>query len=132
MHTACSTSKRPSGMSLRQFLNFSLEFCEYLTMHHNIEEHRVFPLLAEKMPIFRNEETMKNHHKKIHAGLEKLEKYVKECRNGEKEYRASEMCQIMDDFNDVLWEHLDEEVIQLGAENMRLFWTPEEMNRLRF
>jgi hemerythrin-like domain-containing protein len=132
MHNACQNSKRPSGMSLRQFLNYSLEFCEYLTMHHDIEEQRVFPLLAEKMPIFRHNEDMKNHHKQIHSGLTKLEKYVQECREGEREYRAAEMCKIMDDFNDVLWTHLDEEVVQLGAENMRKFWTLEEMNRFRF
>ena len=37
---------------------------------------------------------------------------------------------VLDSFGGVLWQHLDEEVEQLGAENMRRFWTLEEMGRM--
>lgn len=101
-------------------------------MHHNIEEQHIFPILAQRMAIFRNNETMKNHHIQIHKGMDQLEAYATQCKNGEIEYRASEMCKIMDGFNDVLWTHLDEEVKQLGAENMRKYWSLTEMNNFRF
>ncbi|KAJ3571857.1 hypothetical protein NP233_g3478 [Leucocoprinus birnbaumii] len=132
MHTACRTSKRPHGMSLRQFLAFSLDFCAMLNMHHGIEERHIFPNLARRMPAFRNNDLMKTQHKEIHAGLDKLQKWLEECKTGEREFRASEMLDIMDSFNDVLWKHLDEEVVQLGAENMRKYWTIEEIDRLGF
>ena len=41
-----------------------------------------------------------------------------------------EMKEIMDSFGEVLWQHLDDEVEQLGAENMRKYWTINEMRRM--
>lgn len=101
-------------------------------MHHNIEEKYVFPALARRMTVFNTNELMKSQHKEIHVGLNKLQKWLEECKTGEREYRADEMKEIMDGFGDVLWEHLDEEVVQLGAENMRKFWTMEEVDRMGF
>jgi len=132
LHDACTQNKRPGNLSIRQFLLSGLNFCSVLTLHHDIEEAHVFPRLAQKMPIFRANERMKNHHKQIHSGLVTFEKYLNECRNGEKELRLNEMKEVMDSFGDVLWEHLDEEVQQLGAENMRKFWTLDEVKTLIF
>ena len=73
---------------------------------------------------------MLTHHKRIHEGLEKLEDYVKNCRTGEKDLRMDEMKILMDGFGDVLWEHLDAEVKELGAENMQKYWTLQEMKRM--
>jgi hypothetical protein len=36
----------------------------------------------------------------------------------------------MEGFGKVLWQHLDEEVQTLKAENMRQYWSVEEMRRL--
>ncbi|CAG9941990.1 unnamed protein product [Clonostachys rosea f. rosea IK726] len=36
----------------------------------------------------------------------------------------------METWGDVLWAHLDDEVKTLGAENMRKYWTLEEMRRM--
>jgi hemerythrin-like domain-containing protein len=132
MQEACDQNRRPAGMSIRQFLQSGLSFCSTLTLHHDIEEARVFPRLGQKMPIFRENERMKNHHKQIHAGLVKLEDYLHTCRSGEKELRLSELKEVMNSFGDVLWTHLDEEVEQLKAENMRKFWTRAEMKNLNF
>ena len=41
-----------------------------------------------------------------------------------------EMRVVMEGFGDVLWQHLDDEVRQLGAEHMRKFWTMDEMRRM--
>lgn len=69
-------------------------------------------------------------HKQIHKGLDKLTEYLEQCSTGERELRLSEMKEIMDGFGKVLWQHLDDEVKELGAENMRKYWTKEEMARL--
>jgi hemerythrin-like domain-containing protein len=99
-------------------------------MHHDIEEAHFFPHLGRKMPIFRNTQLMKEQHKEIHAGLERFQAYLEKCRDGEREYRAPELKDIMDSYGDVLWTHLDLEVKQLGAENMRKFWTLQDMDRM--
>ena len=99
-------------------------------MHHTIEEQHIFPVLARKMPKFRKELHLLTQHKQIHAGLDMFEEYIEKCKSGEKELRLEEMKGIMDTFGEVLWQHLDDEVEQLGAENMRKFWSVAEMRRM--
>ena len=82
------------------------------------------------MPAFRKELELLAQHKEIHQGLEKFQEYLENCQSGEKELRLGEMKRLMDQFGDVLWRHLDEEVKELGAENMRKYWTLEEMRTL--
>ncbi|OAL54408.1 hypothetical protein IQ07DRAFT_500502 [Pyrenochaeta sp. DS3sAY3a] len=130
LYGACESQKRPKGMSIRQFLSLGQQFCHHLTMHHGIEEQHFFPLLARKMPAFRKELELLTQHKQIHKGLDKLEKYLEECSNGERELRLEELKVILDGFGKVLWQHLDDEVKELGAENMRKYWTLEEMRRM--
>jgi len=130
MYKACENNKRPAGMSIRQFLRTGLEFCNHLGMHHGIEEQHVFPLLAKKMPAFRKELELLTQHKEIHQGLKKFQEYLENCQSGENELRLVEMKRLMDQFGDVLWRHLDDEVKELGAENMRKYWTLEEMRTL--
>lgn len=130
MYKACETNSKPSGMSLRQFIGLGEQFCHHLEMHHGIEEQHIFPVLAKKMPAFKKELELLSQHKQIHAGLEKLQAYLDGCRSGEKDFRFEELKVIMDGFGKVLWQHLDDEVEQLGAENMRKYWTLQEMRRL--
>ncbi|KAJ4368297.1 hypothetical protein N0V83_006653 [Neocucurbitaria cava] len=130
IHSACESKKRPNGMSIRQFIALGQQFCHQLEMHHGIEEQHIFPVLAKKMPAFKKELELLTQHKQIHKGLDKLEKYLEECEGGERELRLEELQEILDGFGKVLWQHLGDEVKQLGAENMRKFWTLEEMRRL--
>lgn len=89
-------------------------------------------MLARKMPAFRKELQLLTQHKEIHKGLEKLRDYLEECRTGERELRLDELKEVMDGFREVLWKHLDAEVEELGAENMKKFWSVEEMRRMPF
>lgn len=130
MYKACEANKRPAGVSIREFLCTGLQFCNHLEMHHGIEEQHIFPVLATKMPAFKKELELLTQHKQIHAGLEKFQEYLDDCLSGEKELRLGEMKTILDGFGDVLWKHLDQEVKELGAENMRKYWTLEEMRRM--
>lgn len=132
LYTACTTSRRPAHLSLRQFLSTGLDFCSRLETHHGIEEAHIFPVLARKMPAFREELQLLTQHKEIHEGLEKLRDYLEGCRTGERELRLDELKEVMDGFGEVLWKHLDEEVKELGAENMRKFWSVEEMRWMPF
>lgn len=113
-----------------QFLRIGLDLCKHLDAHHSIEEQYIFPELAKRMPAFRRELELLSQHKKIHAGLEKLEEYLEGCRSGERELRLQELKEVMDGFGAVLWEHMDDEVKELGAENMRKYWSLEEMRRM--
>ena len=120
-------------MSIKQFLSTGLQFCSYLTTHHGIEEQHIFPLLARKMPEFRqgaNAAELLRQHKEIHKGLESLEEYLSKVRSGELDLELSVLKLKMDGFGGVLWKHLDQEVKTLGAENMRRYWSLDEMRRM--
>ena len=82
------------------------------------------------MPAFRKELELLTQHKQIHQGLEKLQAYLEDCTSGERELRLEEIKRLMDAFGEVLWAHLSDEVNQLEAENMRKYWTVEEMKRM--
>ncbi|KAJ5698055.1 hypothetical protein N7462_000060 [Penicillium macrosclerotiorum] len=96
---ACSSEgKRSKGMSARQMIMMGLQFCSQLDFHHSIEEQHIFPVLAKKMPEFRKELELLKQHKKIHAGLEKLESYLESCRSGEEDLRREEVKRLMEAF----------------------------------
>lgn len=117
-------------MSIREFLNVGLRFAQHLEMHHSIEETYVFPRLARKMPAFRKQDELLAQHRKIHTGLDKFTAYLRECQSGERELVLRELKVTMELFGEVLWQHLDDEVKELGAENMRKYWTLAEMKNL--
>ena len=117
-------------MSIREFIATGLQFCQFLGMHHSIEETRIFPMLATKMPAFRKELALLTQHKQIHKGLDQFEAYLEKCKTGETDLNLGELKNLMDLFGGVLWAHLDDEVKQLSAENMRKYWTEAEMRRM--
>ncbi|KAG8802381.1 hypothetical protein FRC17_006421 [Serendipita sp. 399] len=141
-----------AGMSLRQYLRFVDDFrgrklpssaqnlrtpCTNggftdLTMHHDIEEAHVFPKLAKKMPEFRANERHKKSHKLIHNGLDRIEAAVKGFEEDNSSYNPVEMRAALDSFREPLYTHLAEEVRDLGAENMRKYWTLSEIAAFRF
>ncbi|KAL2829528.1 hypothetical protein BDW59DRAFT_159114 [Aspergillus cavernicola] len=129
---ATTNSHRPRSMTLKQFLGEGLRFAEHLEVHHHIEETYIFPFLAKKMPEFqagrgRRAAELLRQHREIHAGLDGFKVYLERCSRGEEELRLEVLREKMEGWREVLWTHLDQEVKTLGAENMRRYWTKEEM-----
>ncbi|KXX79819.1 hypothetical protein MMYC01_203327 [Madurella mycetomatis] len=144
------------NLTLKQFLDHGLNLARYLSTHHTIEETHLYPLLARKMPEFRAAQHHHHHssgrvkrrgervrgeeeeeeggdcellrqHREIHRGMDEFEAYLRRCKNRECELELSVLKEKMDSWGDVLLRHLDQEVRDLGAENMRRYWTVEEM-----
>ncbi|KAL1303615.1 hypothetical protein AAFC00_006977 [Neodothiora populina] len=130
LYGACEAGKRPQGMSIRTFLAAGDDFCHHLTIHHTIEEQHIFPVLAKKMPAFRKELELLDQHKQIHHGIEKLEEYIAGVRSGQRDLVYGDLKAVLETFGKVLWTHLDQEVHELRAENMKKHWTPEEIRRI--
>ncbi|KAI1809817.1 hypothetical protein GGS20DRAFT_252544 [Poronia punctata] len=148
LYEAASSGHRPKNMSLRAFINTGLQLVSHLEAHHSIEEAYVFPKLAKRMPEFRSgkqdvphggEEVKKGgrgkkkaaelirQHVEIHKGMDGLREYLQKCLSGEQPLEMSVVKTQMDTWGDVLWTHLDQEVQALGAENMRRYWSLDEM-----
>ncbi|KAF3770291.1 hypothetical protein M406DRAFT_320309 [Cryphonectria parasitica EP155] len=137
LYTAASSGRRPAGMGLKQFLDEGLSLISHLTTHHNIEETYVFPVLARKMPEFqaggrggRKAAELLQQHKEIHKGMDGMEDYLRRCRNGETDLEMSVLRTQMDTWGEVLWKHLDQEVKTLGADNVRRYFTLDEVKRI--
>lgn len=120
-------------MTLKQLVRAGLDFGEHLTAHHTIEERLMFPVLAKRMPEFDiRRGDLIGQHKKIHKGLDGLQAYLEKVQSGEESLEAGVLKEKMKSWGEVLWEHLDEEVRTLGAENMAKYWTKEEVMQLRW
>ena len=89
-------------------------------------------MLAKKMPEFRKGAAgeLIRQHREIHAGLDGFEAYLKACRAREVDFEMDVLKSKMEGWGGVLWTHLDQEVKTLGAENMRRYWTLEEVRKL--
>lgn len=126
--------ERPRTLTL-PLLSKGLSLVRYLETHHNIEETYLFPLLARKMPEFRTGRgggagELVRQHRLIHAGMESFDEYLRQCRSRETELELSVMKEKMDTWGDVLLAHLDQEVQTLRADNMRRYWTTDEIKAI--
>ena len=136
LREAATTRALPADMSAASLIELGLGFCAALSAHHDIEEAHVFPPLATRMPEFRRPEGASGgaapellaQHDIMHEGLGKLRAYLQRCKGGE----ALDLGRLEGvlGWGDVLLRHLDEEVEALGAENMRRYWSLEEVKAM--
>ncbi|KAL9049530.1 MAG: hypothetical protein Q9162_007176 [Coniocarpon cinnabarinum] len=127
---ACSQDQSSKPLTASVLINTGLSLISHLTLHHDIEERYIFSYLAERMPEFRPNAPHLEQHKQIHKGMDELEEYLNQCREGSRDFRREEVRECMQKWGDVLWTHLDEEVATLAAPNMRKYWTIEEMQSM--
>lgn len=141
LYQAASSGQVPAGMSPRQYMDAGLQFISHLAAHHSIEESYIFPVLARRMPEFREggegegedgrpAEMLLQQHQDIHRGMDAMEEYLRRCRGGEAELDMAVLRAVMDTWGAVLWRHLDQEVEALAAENVRRYFTVEEVRRI--
>lgn len=124
------TSGSSHQLSTAALVRLGLDFCNHLRGHHSIEELYLFPLLGEKMPNFRPGHFATEQHREIHRGLDRVQSYLDACQKGESVLQREKLRELMDVFGSVLWQHMDDEVRELGADNMKKYWTEEEMKKL--
>ncbi|KAI1373047.1 hypothetical protein F4677DRAFT_430877 [Hypoxylon crocopeplum] len=135
---ACAgNSNKYKGRGGRSIINDGLAFVAQLEIHHNIEETYIFPILARRMPEFKNDgkggkgaAELLRQHREIHDGMEGMRKYLRGCRDSEQDLDMDALKTQMQSWGTVLWTHLDQEVETLGAENMRKYWTVEEIRQI--
>ncbi|KAK1749373.1 hypothetical protein QBC47DRAFT_395926 [Echria macrotheca] len=145
LHTAATTRRLPPRLTTRTLLDEGLHLVRYLTAHHDIEESYLYPILARKMPQFRDavsspsskhnkkkgtECELIRQHRMIHEGMDDFEAYLRACKDKTEEFDFDVLREKMDTWGEVLLKHLDEEVKELGAETMRRYWTVDEMRSI--
>jgi len=120
------------GMSLSLYLNSAKSLNNHLTMHHTIEERYLFPILAKSMPQFaeNGDGAHITSHQGIHEGLVELDRLVTQWKTTPSTYSPTDMRACLDNFRDVLFRHLDEEVADLRGDNLKKYITLEELESL--
>ncbi|KAI0733188.1 hypothetical protein C8Q72DRAFT_950055 [Fomitopsis betulina] len=118
------------GMPLQMYLRICDQLVKHLTAHHTIEERYIFPVLAKRMPEFRDDEKHLKSHHGIHDGLDRLSALISGWSKDAKTYSPVEMRSCLDSWRTILFEHLDEEVRDLSAENMQKHWKLEELDQI--
>ncbi|KAB8760604.1 hypothetical protein FH972_026596 [Carpinus fangiana] len=86
--------------------------------------HRAPPPASTSWP-----PSLGHQHRHLNEHALRIEKYLTECREGRRELLRDELTRELNSFGGVLFSHLDEEVRELGADRMRLYWTVEEYKR---
>jgi len=120
-------------MTLKRYLDEAKQLISHLFMHHDIEESHFFPILARRMPMFNSGTPDARHinsHKVIHKGLENLQDLIVKYTSDSTSYSPDEMRNCLDGFREALFNHLDEEVADLGSANMKRYWTLKEVDEL--
>lgn len=69
-------------------------------------------------------------HRHLHDHAQRIETYLHECREGKRELLRDELAAELNSFGGVLFSHLDEEVRELGAEKMCVYWSVEEVKKM--
>jgi len=118
------------GLTLQQYLRQALEFRHHLEMHHDIEERYIFPVLAQRMAAFADNQKHRNAHRLIHEGLDRLSTLIARYQNEPVIYSPVDVRDCLNSFRDVLVSHLAEEEKDLSGENMKQYYTLEEVDRL--
>ncbi|KAI0743520.1 hypothetical protein C8Q80DRAFT_1181703 [Daedaleopsis nitida] len=118
------------GMSLPMYLRLATQLAKGLTVHHTIEERHIFPVLAKRMPMFQDNDVHLKSHEGIHHGVDELTKKVRKWFDEPSTYSPEEMRTCLDSWREVLFNHLDQEVKDLSGENMKKYWTLEEVDRI--
>ncbi|KAI9060275.1 hypothetical protein FKP32DRAFT_1760532 [Trametes sanguinea] len=118
------------GMSLPMYLRLAAQLAKGLTAHHTIEERYIFPILAKRMTSFKDDEVHLKSHEAIHHGLDELNALIRKWSEEPSTYKPEEMRACLDSWREVLFKHLDQEVQDLSGENMKKYWTLEELERI--
>ncbi|KAF9062112.1 hypothetical protein BDP27DRAFT_1337037 [Rhodocollybia butyracea] len=120
------------GWSLGLYLESAKRFNDHLTMHHTIEEAYIFPILGRRMKQFSTESDGEHlaSHKGIHDGLQSLKSLIHKCKADPTSYSPTEMRACLDNFREVLFSHLDQEVQDLQGENLKKYFTLKEVEEI--
>ncbi|PRP85833.1 hypothetical protein PROFUN_06107 [Planoprotostelium fungivorum] len=121
---------RVDEIGWRSYLNTARTLDHHLHMHHSIEEQHIFPILARKMPKFAKDHI--DEHKHMNESLSQMRQYVEQGYTDNSNYHPEEMKKRLDALKTALFDHLAAEEKSLGEEEMKKYWTEEEMEDVAY
>ncbi|KAG6907939.1 hypothetical protein DXG01_006797 [Tephrocybe rancida] len=113
--TILSHLESPPHDDLKNFLGYCEAWALSIESHHTSEEEVVFPFLNQKMD-FSGE---KAQHEIIHANLDRLLALIIDAKADPSKFDAAALKDLMAEFREPLYTHLDEEVEHISASNLK-------------
>ncbi|KAG5731283.1 hypothetical protein E4T56_gene6521 [Termitomyces sp. T112] len=113
--TIVSHLDSPPKDDLKNFLGYCEAWALSIELHHTSEEDIVFPFLNQKM----NFSEEKAQHELIHANLDRILSLIVAAKADPTKFDSCALRDIMNDFKETLYTHLDEEVKHISASNLK-------------
>jgi hemerythrin-like domain-containing protein len=108
-----------------------VDFCQHLDMHHAIEEARIFPVLAKRLPQFRKSGEHTAEHEVMHRALGDLQGYAAYVVDDPEAWKIDKAKALCARLEKALFPHLaaEEESIK-GSSLKAAGFTPAEVARI--
>ncbi|KAJ7741424.1 hypothetical protein DFH07DRAFT_838041 [Mycena maculata] len=115
---------KPPLDDLDNFLGYCRAWASSIVGHHDSEEDVLFPFLNTKLDF----STEIKQHVVVAEGLTGIIKFIDEAVGDHSKFDSAKLKDMMEALSGPLFEHLDEEVVDLAPEKLKVF-TPEELKQ---
>ncbi|EMD40167.1 hypothetical protein CERSUDRAFT_112377 [Gelatoporia subvermispora B] len=117
--------ENPPKDDLANFIGYCETWAAGIDHHHETEEQVVFPLLRAKLDVSREIE----QHKVVHGGVDQILAFLQRAKADHAAFDPAELREMMERLKGPLYEHLDEELEHVKAENLRVL-TEKEIQKV--
>ncbi|GJJ11175.1 hypothetical protein Clacol_005407 [Clathrus columnatus] len=117
--------ENPPIHDLDNFISYCICWTEFVQGHHDVEESYLFPHLEKKIDLSHEKE----QHEAIDKGMDKVAAHLQEAKANHAKFDAGHIREVMASFKDVLFAHLDEEIVDIRAERLKAF-SEEELKEM--
>ncbi|KZW02261.1 hypothetical protein EXIGLDRAFT_735740 [Exidia glandulosa HHB12029] len=107
----------PPTNDLPNFIGYCEAWAISIVGHHDAEEEVVFPFLNRKMDFHKEQD----EHKVIHDTVDAILTFLTAAKADPSKFDAAHLKQILVEFREPLYSHLDEEVEHIAPANMTVF-----------
>lgn len=109
--------ENPPSHDLNNFISYCLVWTKFVHGHHSVEDQYLFPIFTKHIDLT----SEKEQHEHIHKGLDQVNAHLKEAQADNSKFDAGSLRQTMASFKDVLFAHLDEEIVDVGPDRLKVY-----------
>lgn len=99
-----------SEKDVPDFVEYSLQWLKFIDEHHSGEENDIFPRIDAEAGVSGLMQGNIDQHKVFHGGLDAMESYLEQVRDGKQKYSGPKLRDIIDSFMPALRQHLSDEI----------------------
>ncbi|RJE21828.1 hypothetical protein PHISCL_05847 [Aspergillus sclerotialis] len=134
IHFAASCDRNLWGIYMdstrENLMTTGITFCRQLQTQNQLEESRIFPYLAQRMPEFGPNSGFRRDHRRLNDSVAELRRYLRGCLRYEEKLNLNRLGLLIHRVRTVLHTHFEKELEAVSGHNMRKYWSLEEMENV--